>query len=177
VTAGRETRARVVVRDAIEEDLDTIARIKVTSWAETYRHLLPAETLNRFLDLNVQRDELRGKLAHEHNLLLVAVRDGRVQGFALAFLDERPDPWLESLHVARDERGNGIGTLLMRQVAGRVSNRGFSTLRLGVVSGNDGAGRLYRRLGADMIGEEPAHWAPDVTHELYRWTNLAPLLG
>jgi len=43
------------------------------------------------------------------------------------------------------------------------------------VAGNVAASRFYERLGADMIGLEPATWAPGVWHELYRWPDLVAL--
>ena len=174
------TFERVIVRDARPRDIDAVARIKVANWAESYGELVPRQTLQRFLDLDAQRAELLRKQSGEHTVLLVAEDEGvdhRIAGFALAFLDERPDPWLESLHVAHDARGHGVGTLLMRELARRFAARGFNTMRLGVVTGNDGAGRLYRRLGAQLIGEEPAHWAAGVTHEIYRWADLGSLTG
>ena len=48
-------------------------------------------------------------------------------------------------------------------------------MSLGVVRGNAGAGRLYLRLGATLLGVEPAEWAAGVDHEIYRWRDLAQL--
>lgn len=166
----------MIIRDAWPEDVDQVARIKVASWADSYRGLVPPETLARFLDVDGQRHYLATQLADQNNLLLVADDgDGRIVAFALAFLDEQPDPWLESIHVIREDRGRGTGTMLMRELARRLASNNLNTLRLGVVSGNEGAARLYRRLGAQMIGEEPTDWAPGVTHEIYRWRDLGSL--
>jgi hypothetical protein len=54
--------------------------------------------------------------------------------------------------------------------------RGYSSMRLGVISGNVAAGRFYERLGGKMIGLEPVSWAQGVAHEVYRWANLASLM-
>jgi len=174
-TEGRV--ADVTIRDAAPGDLEAVARIKVENWTESYGALVAPGTLAQFLDVAAQREEFETELAAADTLLLVADDElGGISGFALAFAAAQPDPWLESLHVARDRRGRGIGTLLMRELARRLAARGLKTMRLGVVSGNDRAGRLYVRLGARMIGTEPAHWAPAVTHELYRWADMAALI-
>lgn len=102
-------------------------------------------------------------------------RAGAVIGFAVAYLNQGPDPWLESLHVARAHRGRGVGTALVRELAAVLVSRGYGTMSLGVVRGNAGAGRLYLRLGATLLGVEPAEWAAGVDHEIYRWRDLAQL--
>jgi ribosomal protein S18 acetylase RimI-like enzyme len=99
----------------------------------------------------------------------------RIAGFAVTYLEDEPEPWLESLHVLRELRGSGIGTLLMRCTAERIIVRGHTSMRLGVISGNVAADRFYERLGGAMIGLEPLSWAPGAAHVVYRWADLASL--
>ena len=63
----------------------------------------------------------------------------------------------------------------MRTTAALLLAGGHGTLRLGVVRGNDAAGRFYERLGARLAGAEPASWAGGVWHEIYRWDDITPL--
>lgn len=130
--------------------------------------------LRLFLDRDAQLAELREKLAEPGTLMLVAEdRSGDITGFAVTYLEDEPEPWLESLHVLREFRGSGIGTLLMRCTAERVIARGHKSMRLGALSGNATAARFYERLGGTMIGREPVSWAAGVTHEVYRWADLS----
>ena len=164
------------IRDGTESDLDQVAAIKVANWADTYSELIAPDVLARFVDYGHAVDDLRNAIdARDAHFLVAEDQARRVAGFSLAFLDENPDPWLESLHVAETARGRGVGTSLMQEVARAIRARGRNSLRLGVVKGNDGAGRLYRRLGATMIRLEPTSWAPGVDHEVYRWADLAGL--
>lgn len=154
-------------------DFDRVSEIKVRSWRETYASLVPPEVLIRFLDAPAQVLHLQEDVARPSTMLLVAEADGGpVIGFALTYLDAKPEPWLESLHVLREHRSRGAGAALVRATAERVRARGFSTMRLGVVAGNDAAMRFYERLGAEHTGHEPAAWAPGVRHEIYRWPDL-----
>ena len=164
------------IRQGTPDDLVPIAAIKVLSWADTYGPLLSPAVLRPFLDVQDQLEELRRGLARQDSLLLVAV-DGEdmVIGFALTFAEAEPAPWLESLHVAADLRGHGVGTQLMQATAAELRKRGYNTLRLGVVSGNEAAARLYERLGGSLEGTEAASWANGVTHLLYRWDDLRAL--
>jgi ribosomal protein S18 acetylase RimI-like enzyme len=129
-----------------------------------------------FLDRDAQLAELREKLAQPGTLMLVAEdRSGAIAGFAVTDLEDEPEPWLESLHVLREFRGSGIGTLLMRCTADRVIACGHNSMRLGVISGNVAAARFYERPGGTMIGLEPLSWAPGAAHEVYRWADLGLL--
>lgn len=164
------------VREGAAHDLKRITEIKVSSWADTYGSLLEPQVLRPFLDRRKQLAYLRRATALPTTTLLVAQDPaGLVIGFALAYLEADSEPWLESLHVDGEHRGLGIGTLLMRSLAADLKARGYSTLRLGVIVGNEGAARLYERLGATLAGVEPVSWARGVSHEVYRWPDLAPL--
>jgi ribosomal protein S18 acetylase RimI-like enzyme len=98
-----------------------------------------------------------------------------VIGFALAHTDRAPEPWLESLHVVERLRGHGIGTLLMRSIAAHFRARGYNSLRLGVLVGNQDAARFYERLGLTLVGVEPVSWAEGVWHQVYQWSDLGQL--
>jgi len=166
----------LLIRQADGVDLERVTEIKVLSWADTYGALLRPETLAPFLDHDRQLDYMRDVARRPATLLLVADERTRgVVGFALTYLDEEPEPWLESLHVLREMRSHGVGTELMRATALELRARGYNTMRLGVVSGNQAATRFYERLGATFAGREPASWAEGVWHELYRWDHLETL--
>ena len=150
--------------------------IKVGSWSDTYGSLIEPAVLRPFLERDRQLADLRQSVTKPGAVLLVAeATPGDLVGFALLFLDHEPEPWLESLHVAGEFRGRGAGTELMRDLAVRIQKRGHHSLRLGLVKGNTGAGRLYERLGATIVAVEPAAWADAVDHVIYRWPELAAL--
>jgi len=164
------------VRDATVADLERVSDIKVRNWGDTYSSLLEPAVLRPFLDRDAQLAELREKFAEPGTLMLVAEDEsGDIAGFAVTYLEDEPEPWLESVHVLREFRGSGVGTLLIRCTAERVIARGHNSMRLGVISGNVAAARFYERLGGAMIGLERLSWAPGAAHEVYRWADLASL--
>lgn len=165
----------VHVRAATLADVERIADVKVSNWADTYGPLLAPSTLRPFLDRPKQLESLRGAASQPGAVLLVAEEGGEVVGYALTFVDTEPEPWMESLHVLREFRSRGAGRLLMHATAEALIARGRRTLRLGVVEGNIPAARFYERLGAISAGREPAAWAPHVWHELYRWSDVESL--
>ena len=73
-----------------------------------------------------------------------------------------PDEWkdgrtayLEDLIVAENKRGLGIGTAMMLAAETMAHERGLSRVTLGVGVENDGARRLYERLGYADAGLDP----------------------
>jgi ribosomal protein S18 acetylase RimI-like enzyme len=166
------------IRPGVPADIEAVAAIKVANWRDTYAQLITADVLASFLDRAHAVEELRDSTsAADANFLVAQDSQGDLIGFSLAYLDQEPDPWLESLHVASAARGRGVGTALMREVAHAIRVRGRNSLRLGVVKGNRGAGRLYERLGAALVAIEPTAWARGVDHEIYRWADLSGLVA
>jgi ribosomal protein S18 acetylase RimI-like enzyme len=87
---------------------------------------------------------------------LVAELDGAPVGYAFCCLYEGPDDTfpvgdrygdLYSLSVASEQRGRGIGTLLLDAVDRELERRGIADLRISVLAGNERAQRLYERRG------------------------------
>lgn len=97
-----------------------------TSGQEFYR-LNPATLFTRFSPPRAVRVLI--------NLVLLADRVG-------------PDEFVvDSLAVDRSARGMGAGTALMRRAEEKARSMGKRTMSLGVIGENDGAIRLYERLG------------------------------
>ena len=65
-----------------------------------------------------------------------------VQGFALTHMARSPDPWLESLHVTREDRGRGLGKQLILETTKRLLAAGYGSMSLGVILGNDRAAQV-----------------------------------
>ena len=171
--------ADVVVRDATEDDLEAVVAVKVQGWAETYSPLMDPDVLRPLLDPEQHLARLRRLIQQPATLLLVAVEPPeprRIAGFALTDLAHKPEPLLESLHVAASVRSQGIGELLMRATAARLAASGYTSLQLDVVEANRAARRFYERLGGVLARIEPHAWGTGtVPSAVYRWPDIAAL--
>ena len=167
----------MAVRDAVAGDVDRIADIKVRNWADTYGPLVPSEALAPFVDRDRSVAQIRELLHRPDTLLLVGPSPGVVQGFALTYMARSPEPWLESVHVMREERGRGLGRLLIRETAKRLLAAGYQSLSLGVILGNDRASKFYERLGGVPVRVEPVDFAEGVEHTVWRWPDLTRLIA
>src|SRR6476661_3746114 len=121
---------------------------------------------------------------------LVAVADGRVIGMVeLLRRGGVPDPGAArkpapavdiGLSVAEDWRGRGVGTALMAAAEDWARARGATRMILDLAAANEGARRLYDRLGYEVHGlmmDKPLDGAPaaDVT-EVQTRGELVPIL-
>ncbi|NNC78587.1 MAG: GNAT family N-acetyltransferase [Acidimicrobiales bacterium] len=75
----------------------------------------------------------------------------------LQFLEHVPegDFYLQAVAVDDHQRGSGIGTMLIDHIEARAKESGCSRLVLDVSADNDGARRLYERLGMTVGAESP----------------------
>jgi ribosomal protein S18 acetylase RimI-like enzyme len=103
----------------------------------------------------VRRARYERWLAEPDPFLLVADDDDGVSGYAVVTFHDRDDSHttgerfaeLQSLVVAADRRGEGLGTALLHEVYRHVRARGATEMVIGVLASNAPAQRLYEREG------------------------------
>jgi ribosomal protein S18 acetylase RimI-like enzyme len=120
-----------------------------------------------------RRRALYGQLLRGPEAFVVlARRRSAAVGYALAHIHMGPDDtWttgerigeVESLAVLPQERGRGVGTLLLDCAEAILEHHGARDVVIGVLAGNDGARRFYERRGMTpavikmmRIGPKPA---------------------
>ncbi len=84
---------------------------------------------------------------------LLAEEDGAPSGFALFFHNystflAQPGIYLEDLFVRPEQRGRGVGRMLLAELARVAVERGCGRLEWAVLDWNEDAIRFYERLGA-----------------------------
>jgi [ribosomal protein S18]-alanine N-acetyltransferase len=82
----------------------------------------------------------------------VAVGDERVVGFVIVCMAGPFVGYIQTVAVAAEERGRGLGARLVAHAEGRIF-RDSPNVFLCVSTFNTGARRLYRRLGYAEVGE------------------------
>lgn len=135
----------VIVRPARPEDADAIAEM--------------ANSLNVLMgepDGRITGDILRRDVfdSGEEIEALVAEQNGGLVGYALfhdAYNTDLPawGLWIMDLYVAPEARSQGVGRLLMAEVARETLRRGGRSLSWGVLNRNTRALEFYARLGAE----------------------------
>ena len=148
----------IVLRPATRRDADVIAALHADSWRRSYRGAYSDSYLDGDV-LGDRRAVWAARLAADaaDRRTIVAESGGRVAGFAHVVLDDHP-VWgalLDNLHVVHDRKRQGIGALLLDQVARTVVEaRPASRLFLWVLEQNESAHAFYESLGGRCVERE-----------------------
>ncbi|MGW1158859.1 GNAT family N-acetyltransferase [Streptomyces sp. NPDC002519] len=148
-----------VVAEHPLDALDELARL----WGELLAHHVAcaphlgdlAEVRSAAESWQIRRTEYQAWLAEPDATVLTVREGGRVLGYAFVRIVSAAGSWklgdrvgvLETLVVAAEARGRGLGRQLLQAVDGHCQARGATTLRISVINGND-AGSFYAHLGA-----------------------------
>ncbi len=148
-----EPTEEIILRPLQKSDLPAL------EWDGEYLHFR-----NVFLDVykKVEKGTVKAWVA--------VTQDGRMVGQVFLQLTsdrrELADGWnrayLYSLRVRQAWQNLGIGTQLIDVVEEDLRKMGYTRVTLNVARNNQGAIRLYTRLGFQIVAEEPGVWSyPD----------------
>ena len=141
---------QLLVREARKTDVPAIA-ILIREFAEF-------EKLAHWCE--VTEDDLHEAIFGKKSFVqaLVAMAGDRYAGYALyfpifkSFRGER-SIFLEDLYVTPDLRGNGLGFVMLREVAKYAKERGFARMDWQTLKWNESAINFYKNLGAESDDE------------------------
>ena len=138
----------VTIRPATAEDLPKL------EWYGQFTHF-------RRLFEETYRDQLQGR-----RLMLVADVNGfpigqvfvSLEGGLFDFNGAGPHGYLYALRVMEPFQRQGLGTALVEAAEGRLRALGYRRVTIAVAKDNEGALRLYTRLGYHIYQEDQGRW-------------------
>lgn len=154
-----------MIRPARPEDMAQVAEI----WNQIIR-----DTAHTFTTQEKTERGLRAYLAERQaagQAFIVHARGGAVQGFAVYF-PFRSGPGYRftmehTIHIARAERGMGIGRALMEVMLAHARAAGVHSIWAGVSGENVEGQNFHARLGFDEVAR-----LPEVGFKFGRWMDL-----
>ena len=158
------------VRKATAEDAAGIARVQERSWQAAYRHVFPAEELDRggFIHADRWTDRLVQPPAGWSTY--VVELDGEVVGFTSVgpSRDERGIGELYAIYVDPEQWSTGAGRALIEQAEATLQTE-YGEVTLWVLEDNPRARQFYERAGWSVDGgrKAEARWgvrAPEVRY-------------
>lgn len=144
------------LREATREDVAGIRTVAGESLRESYDHVLDEETIDEAVENWYGGEMLSEDLADEDAVLVVAVDDGDVVGFAQSYAVDRPAPVgeIDWLHVLPGRRDEGLGTRLLRHVEAGLLDRGVQRIEGRVLAANEEGAEFYDTHGFDSADDE-----------------------
>ncbi|WP_371779708.1 GNAT family N-acetyltransferase [Streptosporangium subroseum] len=143
------------VRRLTPEDWEIFRDVRLVALADA------PEGFASSLEREQAYDEARWRdwMQPERGVKAIALVEGRVVGVAGGWVPEGRGGAVEvySMWVDPVARGTGVGALLVEEVVGWAAEQGYHKIELWVVDGNDGAARLYKRLGFEATNESQPH--------------------
>jgi len=150
----------IVIRRAVPGDAETLSRIAVRTFTETFGHMYPDEDLQDFLHSNYAVAECLRLLDNQAHAVWLLEDDGEAVGHALAGPCSLPHPdatpedgELKRLYVLSKARNGGWGGRLFEKALAWLERNGPRTIWISVWSQNLGAQRFYARWGFSKAGE------------------------
>lgn len=169
------------IRPATVDDARPIAEVHVASWKRTYHAILPASVLE---DASADKWETSWKerlaVARADAITLVACgAAGEVIGFASGGAERTGslgcDGELYAIYLLEAARGQGLGTVLVRRIAGQLQSMGLSSMAVWVLDLNPYK-KFYEALGGAVIGEKTMQRGGESFVALaYGWKDLGRL--
>jgi ribosomal-protein-alanine N-acetyltransferase len=152
---------------AVPSEDGVIRRLAGRAEAEACAALMAAS--EPWITLGRGREACLALMEHPEREHYVALVGGALAGFIVVSMRGAFVGYIQSVAVTPGMRGRGIGTALVRYAEARIF-RGSPNVFLCVSSFNDGARRLYERLGYALVGELVDYIVSGHSELLYRKT-------
>jgi L-amino acid N-acyltransferase len=156
----------IVIRDAREPDLAAMLAIYNDA-------VLTTTAVYDYKPRSGEQQVAWFKAKQEQGLPVLAAEDGGVVvGFA-SYGPFRPWPAYlhsveNSLYVAPEKRGRGIGSALLPALIQRAAERGLHTMIAGIDATNEASLRLHAKFGFELVAQ-----FREVGWKFERWLDLA----
>ncbi|HWS34163.1 MAG TPA: GNAT family N-acetyltransferase [Actinoplanes sp.] len=150
----------VLVRAARDDDATAIRDICVRGYWRTYPGLLSSEFIERMLDGSYTLEQVAKQIPAAPPGWLgyqVAEEDGRIVGAAAGGLTGPGEGELFVLYLDPDERGRGLGTLLLDRVTGQLRELGAARMWVAVLDGNELGIPFYEARGFRKVERRRTH--------------------
>jgi ribosomal protein S18 acetylase RimI-like enzyme len=153
----------ILIRDAVERDVEGIATVHVQGWRESYKAFLSPEALAGLsVEERVRMWQGAFTRPNPRAKLLVAVTDaGEIVGFARGGPIRREnadrlgaEAEILAIYLLDKVKRQGIGRRLLCGVLDHLSHHGFQSVGLWVLKDNLSARRFYEALGGTPGAEQ-----------------------
>jgi GNAT superfamily N-acetyltransferase len=164
----------ISIRAATEPDAAAIAHVHVNSWQTTYAGIVPDEYLAKLNE--AERALLWREWLTRDIEVYIADQDGEVVGFISGGPIREPiltyDAELFAIYLLERAQRQGIGTALLRELAGSLLRQGLTSIIVWVLEKNSFK-HFYVRSGAQLITSKDIEiGGVSLSEVAYGWPDL-----
>ena len=165
-----------MVRPALQEDAEAIARVHVATWRSAYRGVLPDDFLASLSEANYAERWTRVIGDGSSSVQVVEQAEGIV-GFASGGRERAGESGfageLYAIYVLDSAQRRGHGRELVRAVAGALRDMSVPDMIVWVLRDNTSARQFYERLGGTYVRAQPITIGTATLEEVsYGWRSL-----
>lgn len=167
------------IRTATPEDAPRIAWVHLESWKTTYPGIIPQTYIDGLQVENGIRNWQERLTQADGPVVFVAEDDAGILGFAAGGAIVHPvegfDGELGAIYLLATHQKRGAGAALVRQIAGALVERGFTSMVAWVLKENPSR-RFYERIGGTLIAEQGIEIGGVTLPEVaYGWRDVGAL--
>ncbi len=116
-------------------DIDEVSNVLKTTWLDTYRAFLSAETIKKITDFWLDPELLKNQIMDSEVLFLAAKDEtGAIVGLVTSLKINPTTLQIARLYVLPEKQRQGIGTLMLQKVIAKMSY--FMVIRVEVEENN-----------------------------------------
>ena len=160
-------------RVATVADVDTLVRISIKTFRDTFAEVNTKEDMKIYLDKAFSRDQLIKEINDPDVTFILALDAETVVGYAKikaeenrSELIEEPSIEIERIYTLKDYLGKRVGKLLMETCLDIAAERGYKLVWLGVWEYNPRAIAFYEKWGFEKFGSHPFLLGNDLQTDL-----------
>jgi ribosomal protein S18 acetylase RimI-like enzyme len=147
---------QIKIRPVKEKDIESISKLHVDVWNETYRGILPDEEIDqRTYSSSKKRWEQALSSPDPCTFSLLAEFDSEIAGFCVASSKPRDDigydSELRAINILKKFHRKGIGKFLFMESLNRLQSMGCKNMYLWVAEKNVNAIDFYKKLGCVIL--------------------------
>lgn len=167
----------MLVRDAIPNDVPSVAKIHMDVWKDTYEGIVPSEVLSE-RNYEELEDSWLDRIFDDPDtkeIMLVAENeDGEVVGFIVASTDGQDsyESMIKSIYVNEEYQRQGIGTMLFQAAIERLVEENINNLIVWTYKDNKNR-KFYEKMGGKLFKEATVEVNGRKVDKIsYVWDNI-----
>ena len=141
-----------MIRYYKKEDTDEIAKIITEDWQVAYKGIIDEEYLEK-LDYKEKVKIIRKKYQEQKSIVYV---DKEIKGYCRFKESEEEGKKIgeiQALYVKYDQRGKGVGRLLVKETMKILKERGYKEVIIWCLKENIKAREFYEKIGGKLYKE------------------------